>query len=83
MTGDGVWADDEDLRLVAVEFQKILLHPRFQVAKAGCEGGVDGRGDGFGGEVELGIISITVEAEAMAPEDFTKGKDVEDEEERA
>lgn len=44
---------------------------------------MDGRGDGFGGEVELGIISITVEAEAMAPEDFTKGKDVEDEEERA
>ena len=83
MTGDGVWTNDEDLRLIAVEFQKINLHPSFKVAKGGSEGGVDGRGDGFGGEVELGVVSIAKEAEAAALKDFTKGKNVQDEEERA
>ena len=42
-----------------------------------------GSGDCLGGEVELSVIRITMEAEAMAPEDLSKGKDVQDEEKRS
>jgi len=44
---------------------------------------VGGSGDCLGGEVELSVIRITMEAEAMAPEDLSKGKDVQDEEKRS
>ena len=39
-----------------------------------------GSSDGFGGEVELSIIGITVKLEAMAAEDLSKWEHVEDEE---
>ena len=42
-----------------------------------------GGGDGCGGEVELCVVGVAVEMEAMAAEDLTKGKDVEDKQERA
>ena len=40
------------------------------------------RGDGFGGDVELDVICIAVEVEAMALDDLTEGEEVENEEER-
>ena len=39
------------------------------------------RGDGLGGEVELGVVSVTVKIETMTTDDLSKGKDVDDEEE--
>ena len=39
-----------------------------------------GWGDGFGGEVQLSVVGVAVETEAMAAEDVTKGEDVQDEE---
>ena len=36
-------------------------------------------GDGFGGDVELDIVSIAVELETMAADDVTEGEYVEDE----
>lgn len=36
------------------------------IADAVGEGGEDGRGDGFGGDVQLRVISITGELETMA-----------------
>lgn len=52
-----------------VECQKIYLHPCFNVHQAGGEGGVSGRSDGLGVEVELSIICIKVKLEAMVAED--------------
>jgi len=37
-------------------------------------------GDGFGGDVELDIVSIAAEVETMAADDVTEGEHVEDEE---
>ena len=42
-----------------------------------------GGGDGFGGEVQLCVIGITVEFEAVAAQDLSEGEDVQDEEEGA
>ena len=42
-----------------------------------------GSGDGFGWEVQLCIIGVAVEVEAMAAEDLSKGENVYDEEEGA
>ena len=36
--------------------------------------------DGFGGEVQLGVVSVTVEIQVEVADDVTKGKDVTDEE---
>ena len=36
------WADNEYFRFIAVEFEKILLHPRFNISKADGESGVSG-----------------------------------------
>jgi len=41
---------------------------------------VGGWGDGLGGEVELGVVGVTVEMEAMAAENFSKGEYVQYEE---
>lgn len=41
------------------------------------------RVDGFGGYVNLDVVSITVETEAVAMDNLTEREEVEDEEERA
>ena len=43
---------------------------------------MSGRGDGFGGDIKLDIISIAVEVETMVANDVAKGEQVEYEEER-
>jgi len=39
------------------------------------------QGDGLGGEVELGVVSVAVEVETMTTDDSSEGKDVNEEEE--
>ena len=42
---------NESFRFIAVEFEKVSLHPGFNGSQAGGEGGVGGGGNGFGGEI--------------------------------
>lgn len=57
--------------------QLSLKNPGFDVSEAvGESGWVSGRGDGFGGDLELDIVSITVEVEIMVGNDVAKGKHV-------
>ena len=44
---------------------------------------MSGRGDGFGGDVELDIIGVAVKVETMVADDVAMGKQVKYEEERA
>lgn len=61
----GFGADDQDFRFVAVEFDKVSLHPGFNIHEAVYEDGVSGISNGVGGNVELCVVGITVEMEAM------------------
>ncbi len=47
----------------------------------GSSSGVDSCGNGFGGDVELDVIGIAVEMEAMSTYDVSKGEHVEDDQE--
>ena len=38
---------------------------------------------GFGGDVDLGVVSVTMEVQVEAADDVTKGEEVADEEEGA
>ena len=55
-------------------------HPVFDVSDAVGKGGEDGGSDGFGGDVELRVIGITVEEETMAADDVTEGEHIDEEE---
>ncbi len=50
-------------RFVAGEFEKVVLHPCFDVCEAGGDGGTGGCGNSLGGEVELGVVSVTIKLE--------------------
>ena len=64
--------------LLQLSFRKFLcIHPN--VHWASVEGRVGGSSDGLGGEVELSIVGITVNLEAMAAEDLSKWEHVQDE----
>ena len=60
-TGEGVGASNQNFRFIAVELEKICLHPGFNVSEAGGESGEGGGGNVFAGEVELGVVSVAVE----------------------
>ena len=77
--GEGIRTNDEDFGFIAVEFEEVVLHPGLNISQAGGESGVGGSSDGFGGEVQLGVVGTTVEMEAVAAEDLTKGENVYDE----
>lgn len=47
----------------------------FDVSEAVCEGGKNGRNDGFCGDLELGILSIAVDVKSA------EGEHIEDEQE--
>ena len=79
--GEVFWADYEYFWFIAVEFEKILLHPWFYISKTGGESKVGDWGDGLAGEAELGVVSVAVEIETMTTDDLSKGKDVNDKEE--
>ena len=48
-----------------------MVHPGFDVGDAVGEGGEDGRNNGCGVDVQLGIVSITVKLKNMAADDVT------------
>ena len=54
--------------------------PVFYFSDAVSKGGGWKRGGGFGGEIELGVIGITVKMDVVFTEDIAKGKEVDDEE---
>ena len=54
--------------------------PRFYFRDAISKGGGRESGRGFGGEVELGVISITVEVNVKFADAIAEGKEVNDEE---
>lgn len=56
-----------------------MVHPSFDVGEAVSEGGENGRSDGFGGNVQLGVVSIAVEVKTMAADDVTKWEHVKNE----
>ena len=39
--------------------------------------------EGFGGDVELGVVGVTVEVQVELTDDVTKGEDITDEEQGA
>ncbi len=67
-----------DFRFVAVEFDKVVLHPCFDVCEAGGEGGVGGCRNSRGVEVELDVCA-TMKLKAMLSEDLSKWQDIDDE----
>ncbi len=58
---DGFRAKDDDFCFIAVEFEEVVVHPGFDVRETIGEGGEDGWSDGFGGNIELGVVGVTVE----------------------
>lgn len=76
------WTNYDYICFVTVEFEKIVLHPGFNVCQTLSEGGVDTGVYGCGGDVKLNVVSITMKTETMMTDDITKGKNVEDKEER-
>ena len=77
----GFGADYQGLGLIAVELQEVHAHPAPDVFQAGDEGGGrDGRG-GFGGDVDLWVITVAVKVDPMVTEDCAQGEEVDDEEE--
>ena len=60
---EGKWdlgANDDDFRFIAVEFEKIVVHPGFYCSKTVGDGRENGRSDGCCGDIKLGIIDVTV-----------------------
>lgn len=76
----GFWAKEYNFSFIAVEFEEVVVHPGFYVGEAVGEGGENSCGDGFGGDVDLSVVSIAVKVKSMAADDVTKWKHVEDEE---
>ena len=56
------------------------MHPDFDFSEAVGECGVSGSSDGFGGDVDLDVVSIAVKAETMVAYDTAKAQHVQDEE---
>ena len=57
-----------------------MIHPGFYVGEAVGEGGENGWVYGFGGDVQLSIVSVAVKVKTMAADDVTGWEHVEDEE---
>ena len=79
--GEGFGTDDQDFRFIAVEFEEVHLHPVFNVSQTGDDGSNGGVRDGFDGEVELCVVRVAVEPEAMTAEDLSEGEEVQNKEE--
>ena len=48
-----------------------MVHPGFDVSEAVGESGEDGRSNGCGGDVQLGIVGVTVKLKTMVADDVT------------
>lgn len=78
MIVEGIWADNDDFRFVALYFEEIAAHPHFDVLKAVVGRELDGVGDIVRG-VQLDIVCIIIKLETMPTNH--KGKDIKDEHE--
>lgn len=56
-------ADEEEISFVAVEFEKILLHPGFYCREAGVDVGEGWVVGGVGAEIYRCVIGIAVEVQ--------------------
>ncbi len=77
----GFGADEQGLGFIAVELQEVPAHPAPDVSQAGGEGGRRDGSGGFGGNVDLCVISVAVKMDPMMTEDCAQGEEVDDEEE--
>ena len=62
---EGLVADDDHGRSVRVWMEEVILQPGLYFSEVVGECGFSGRGDGFGGNVDLEVVSVTMEAETM------------------
>lgn len=76
--GFGFVVDDNDFGFIAVWFQEVSLQLGFDIGEAICQGDGGGRCEGFSGEVELCVIGIAVNLEAMVAYNLSKGEHIED-----
>ena len=76
--GEGGFGAYEEFRFITVELEEALLHPCFYCREAGFNVGHRCFEEGFGAELDLGVISIPVDVKVMA--DLTKREDVDDKE---
>lgn len=67
-------ADEEELCFVAVEFERVLLHPGFNCREAGVDVGERWVVRGVGAEVDLSVVSIAVEVQVEVTKDLTEGE---------
>ena len=77
----GFGADEQGLGFIAIKLREVPAHPAPDVFHAGDEGGGRDGGGGFGGDVDLCVIGITVKVDPMMMEDCAQGEEVDDEEE--
>ena len=88
MGGAGVCCDLVRVDLEPMSRASVLLpfsfnksaHPAPDVIKAGDEGGGRDDSGGFGGDVDLCVISVTVKMDPMVSEDCAQGEEVNGEE---
>ena len=74
MVESGFGANEEELCFVTVEFEEVLGQPCFYCRDAGfdvVEGRILG---GFGADVDLGVVGVTVEGQVEFADDVTKGE---------
>lgn len=63
-----------ELCFVAVEFERVLLHPGFNCREAGVDVGERWVVRGVGAEVDLSVVSIAVEVQVEVMKDLTEGE---------
>ena len=69
----------EELGFVAIDFEGIEGKPCFYCRDAGFEMGEGRILSGFGGDVDLGVVSVAVEVQVDVADDVTEGEEVADE----
>lgn len=72
---------DEEFCFVTVKFEKIAVHPGFYFNEAVCDSGSDSWGNGFCGDIDLGIVGIAVKVKSVVTNDVAKREHVDNEEE--
>ena len=78
---EGFRADQHQIRFILVELEEVGLHPGLNIGEAVGQGGGYSCSDGFGRDVDLDIIAVTLEVKTMFAYIF-EWQDVKDEKER-
>ena len=72
-------ASEEEFSFVCIELEKIVGEPSFYCGDAVFDVSEGWVCDGFGGEIELGVVGVAVKVQIEIADDVTKGKDIADE----